>query len=223
MPSVEPITSSAPEILYRVGRHPDVLRFASIDPLVADQDDVGNRFDVVGGGVLYAATTAVGAYKETIAFARAAASSGVYSSVTGEHFMNPGNLPADWRDKRRLARFQLVDAPPFLDLESDQTLSYLTEAMSETLSGLGVETLDQGRVRGPNRLLTRAIALFAYTSVDEYDEAKYSGVRYSSKFQSHECWAIFQGVTIGDQTFSVIEKNDTELAAAARALNVKVH
>jgi hypothetical protein len=69
--------------------------------------------------------------------------------------------------------------------------------MSEVLVGLGFENpLDVSTVRGSNRLLTRAIASWAYHATDESDEAKYSGIKYVSRLGHHECWAVFDGTPI---------------------------
>lgn len=194
------------------------MRFSEIDALDAELPDVGNRFDVVGGGVLYAATDKVGAYKETIAYFRPAASS---LALTDSGLMNLGSLPAEWRDTRRMVSLTLENDLPFLDVEQDSTLSYLTEQMAETLIELKIERLDVSTVRGPNRLLTRAIATWAYTAVDDNDETAYSGIRYLSRFQSHECWAIFAGVNVADYRIQTIELTDPDLRSAAKQFNIK--
>ncbi|MBF4636261.1 RES domain-containing protein [Agreia pratensis] len=220
MPNVEPATADCPATLYRVARKDDPFRFSEIDALDAELPNVGNRFDVVGGGVLYASTERIGAYKETLATYRPAASSARYR--TASH-MAVGSLPAEWRDRRRLASFGLTDALPFLDVESDATLTFLTQELAATLDSLNLSNLDSAQVRGPNRVLTRAIAQWAYTAVGEDDEALYSGIRFSSRFQSHACWAVFEGVTFGRKITETIDKTDASLQAAAQAFNIVVH
>lgn len=39
--------------LWRVGRRASPYRFSEITPEIDAQDNAGNRFDVLGGGVLY--------------------------------------------------------------------------------------------------------------------------------------------------------------------------
>ena len=51
----EPCLVDAPEILWRLERATTPLRFSRISPVDAENDRAGNRFDVPGGGVLYAA------------------------------------------------------------------------------------------------------------------------------------------------------------------------
>jgi hypothetical protein len=218
--SPQPVEAICPPVLHRVGHLRDPLRFSEIDALDADLADFGNRFDVPGAGVLYAATDKEGAFKETLATFRPAASSQKYASTT---HMNLGAVPAEWRDARRIVDFGLSDPLPFLDVEADETLSFLTHAMAPALAFLGYERLDSSIVRGPDRRLTRGIARWAYTQVDEDDEAVYSGLRFSSRFQSHECWAIFSGVEISDFKISTLSPNDTALQSAARSFALTVH
>ncbi|AZZ56599.1 hypothetical protein C5E08_12315 [Rathayibacter iranicus] len=61
-----PHTVPAPDVLWRVGRATDPARFTTVDPIDASTSTAGNRFDVPGGAVLYAATEPSGAYAETI-------------------------------------------------------------------------------------------------------------------------------------------------------------
>jgi len=53
--------------LYRVGRSDRPLASSQITVEDAAQARAGNRFDVLGGGVLYLSTTAQGCYAETLA------------------------------------------------------------------------------------------------------------------------------------------------------------
>jgi hypothetical protein len=64
---VSPVLLGPPTRLYRVEYSSLPLRFSTISPLLATKADEGNRFDVLGAGVLYAATKPEGAYAETLA------------------------------------------------------------------------------------------------------------------------------------------------------------
>lgn len=178
---------------------------------------------MVGGGVLYCASTRVGAFKEVLADFRPAASSRAFQALSSEHLMSVGSVPASWRDRRAVVEFSLEDPLPFLDVERDETLTHLTVELAEELERLGVKRLDSSNVRGPNRLLTRTIATWAYTQVDENDEAVYSGIRYSSRFESHECWAVFAGVVLGSVSTAPISSQDRDLESVARAFGLTVH
>ncbi|MDQ1123162.1 RES family NAD+ phosphorylase [Microbacterium trichothecenolyticum] len=221
MPS--PRLANFPASAYRVGRAAGAIHFSEIDALDAELADVGNRFDVVGGGVMYCSSTRVGAFKEVLAHFRPAASSSAFAASTSEHLMAVGSVPASWRHARAVVEFSLQSPLPFLDVERDETLTLLTSALGEDLERLGIATLDSSNVRGPNRLLTRAIARWAYTQVDDNDEALYSGIRYSSRFQSHECWAVFAGVEIGSMSTTPIAHSDRDLETVSRAFGITVH
>lgn len=213
-------TEEFPATAFRVGRASGVIHFTEIDAIDAEILQ-GNRFDVVGGGVLYCATTKAGAYKEVLADFRPSAKT--YRIAEGESIMAQGSMPRSWREKRALAEFSLHDPLPFVDVESDATLTHLTKAMAEELDELGVTRLDVSVVRGPNRLLTRAIAKWVYTRVDEEGRPLYGGVRYLSRFQSHECWAVFNGAVVGTVRTSPITLFDSELTTAARDFGITLH
>ncbi len=172
---------------------------------------------------MYCSSTRLGAFKEVLADFRPAASSAGLQALSTEHLMTVGSVPASWRHARSIVEFSLDNPLPFLDVERDETLTYLTGALAEELERLDIELLDSSNVRGPNRLLTRAIAHWAYTRVDENDEAVYSGIRYSSRFESHECWAVFAGVQLGAVSTSPISQHDRDVEAVARAFNLSVH
>lgn len=223
MTLASPLEATFPASAYRVGRAKGPLHFSEIDALDAELETVGNRFDVVGGGVLYCATTRVGAFKEVLESFRPAASSLDLTALPREHLMSVGSVPASWRDRRTVVEFSLAEPLPFLDVERDETLSFLTSELAHELAQIGLERLDASIVRGPNRLLTRTIAHWAYTQVDENDEAVYSGIRYSSRFESHECWAVFAGVDVGSVSTTPIAQNDRDVESVARAFGLTIH
>ncbi|WP_415079137.1 RES domain-containing protein [Microbacterium sp.] len=93
---VEPRLVEAPRELWRVGRRPEPLNFSRISPTDAQNRAGGNRFDVPGGGVLYAATHPDGAFAETLARFRPTAAIRALPREADEHFMEVGAVPADW-------------------------------------------------------------------------------------------------------------------------------
>lgn len=82
-----------PETVYRVARKHAAMRYSRIRP----EDDVdpkaGHRWDVVGGGILYAGSSPRIAYVETLGVLRP--SPGVSLPEADEGFMLPGAVPAD--------------------------------------------------------------------------------------------------------------------------------
>ncbi|MGA1836040.1 RES domain-containing protein [Herbiconiux sp. 11R-BC] len=193
-----PATVEAPNLLHRVERADPPLRFSRLNPVDALNARAGNRFDVPGAGVLYGATTAAGAYAETLAGFRRKAST--QRNLTRHGLepgrVAPGEVPADWVTTRRIRTFRVAGSLPFVDVEAPATHTFLTEHAPELLLQHDLENLDVAHVRGPNRLLTRAIAGWVYSRTDEHGDALYAGIRYVSRLGDFECWAVFDGAHV---------------------------
>ncbi|WP_104083807.1 RES family NAD+ phosphorylase [Cryobacterium sp. Y11] len=188
----------APSPLWRVERTDPALRFSLLNPVDVMNDRAGNRFDIPGAGVLYGATTAEGGFAETLAGFRPRASMvGAFSQLTPEPGrVLPGQVPTAWLTTRRLRIFDVMGSLPFVDLESPTTHAYLTEHAPTVLLHQGLHNLDVAAIRGPNRLLTRAIASWLYSRTDEHAHPLYAGIRYVSRLGNFECWAIFDGTPV---------------------------
>lgn len=208
--------------LVRIGRSSDPLRAAEIDPNDAALKGSGNRYDVVGAGVLYAATDTIGALKETLRSFRP--SEGVRTlEDDSSGLMRIGSVPASWREKRVIVEFELSQPLPFLDVERDDTLSFLEVELEEELAELGYSALDSSHIRGADRLLTRMIASWAYQARDEHENLMFGGIRYSSRFQSHECWAIFSGNTFANTSERAIQLEDPDVQSVAQTFRLTLH
>lgn len=140
-----------------------------------------------------------------------------------EGYLNVGSIPASWRDARVLVEFRTVDALPFLDVERDATLTVLAGELADDLARHDLPNLDASAVRSGNRLLTRSIAAWAYAATDETGAPRYSGIRFCSKFESGECWAIFGGTEVRHQRSHSIERNTPELLKAASDFGITIH
>lgn len=183
----------------------------------------GNRFDVPGGAVLYAGSTRAACYAETLARFRPTPK--IRELLRDESgFMIAGGVPQDWRLQRVMARLRVVDPLPFLDVEHPATLAHLSEVMSGELTRLGYEhNLDISDVCNRDRRLTRAIAHYAYTAVDDDDSFLYSGIRYISRVHSAwECWAIFDGTRIEVVDQQAIELSDPDLENIANMWDLRI-
>lgn len=202
---------------------PDALQFSHLSAEDAVSPHGGNRFDVPGAGVLYAATDPQGCFTETLARYRPTAATRAIRAEPGEHLMEVGSVAADWRVRRSLVEFGLEDPLPFLDVDAPETHTYLTEEMAEEFVALGVENIDVAIARGSNRLITRSIASWAFGAVDGSGERRFSGLRYTSRLGDYECWAIFQGVAIIDRVDNAIANDDARLLAVARAFDLTIH
>lgn len=219
---VEPRLADPPAVLWHVGRAGDPVHFSSIDPVEADGPG-GNRFDVPGGSVLYAATDRQGAYAETVARLRPSTAMRLLRPEAGEHFMEPGAVPADWRTRRRMVRFGLEEPFPFVDLDDAQTHTFLMDQLAAELQQLGIDELDVAVVRSNNRRLTRTLARWVYTAADEYGVLRYGGIRFRSRLGEHELWAIFDGGSLTNQEELSIERDDSDLLAVANNFGLSVH
>ncbi|GGD76804.1 RES family NAD+ phosphorylase [Microbacterium murale] len=220
----EPRLVDAPDALWRVERATTALRFSRISPLDAENDRVGNRFDVPGGGVLYAATDPQGAYAETIAqFRLSALAPELASEGLEPGRVPPGAVSREWRASRRLRKLQLADPRPFIDIDAVVTHTFLTQQAGDVLRTLGLANLDIGLVRGSSRTLTRALAGWAYTRVDDDGLGLYSGIRYSSRIGSQECWAVFDGTGVRLVDEVDIEPDDEALNAVAAEMGINIY
>lgn len=220
----EPAIATPPDPLLRVGRTGGLLRFSTISPLDAALPKAGNRFDVPGGGVLYAATTAEACYAETLARFRPTPKMRELLKDDEPGFMVVGGVPQDWRLQRLLASVRLVDPLPFIDVEAPETHDYLSEVLASDLLALGYEQpLDLSAVTNQDRRLSRLIAAYAYTATDEDGSPTYSGIRYMSRIASGwECWAIFEGTTVELTGQTPIKLDDTSLQHVANLWSLRL-
>lgn len=221
--SLTPRTVEIPDRVWRVALIPSGQRFSEIEPDDALLPDAGNRFDVPGGGVLYCATSPRGSYLETLAGKRVSPKMATLVRDDPNGFMPPNSIPASWRDERRLFTLGTTNPAPFIDLEDLETRQYILEQIGAQLEPLGVETLDVPDVRGMNRLLTREIARWAYSSLDDEGIYNYSGIRYVSKLDNEECWAIFSGTETFIHEQATIAKTAPALLDVARLFSLSIH
>lgn len=220
---LEPRLVDAPARLWRVARSsPDPLAFNTTPAEDVSQPRAGNRFDVPGGGILYCATEKSGCYAETLAQFRPTAATRAAVKHEQENFMVCGGVTRDWRDRRLCVEFELQDALPFLDVEAQQTHEFLTDELSSYMASLGISQLDVSTVRGPDRLVTRAISAWAYAATDDLDEPLYSGLKYVSRLGDYECWAIFDGTELQETYRELIQPQCPDLSAVADNFHLRV-
>ena len=178
-------TPSTP--IYRVGRLPDPLAWPPREVIG------GGRFDDPQGEfrVLYASAQRRGAFVETLAGFRPSLASlaELQRVAVGVERAQLANVPADWYQKRAIARLRLRPGQQWLDLRAAETRETLRSELAVTLEALGLTDLDLRRVLGPRRRLTQAIARWAF-------DRGYSGLTYYSRLDaSYSLWAIFEGAT----------------------------
>jgi len=216
-----PVLVSPPSVLWRVARTSKELAFSEIDALTATLPKSGNRFDVPGGGVLYCSSDRRGCYAEVLARHRPSPTVAAIAALDSG-FMPPGGLAAGWRHERRISEIEIESPLPFVDIEHEQTRSWLQQERPELLVARSVTSLDVAAIRGDDRLLTRALAQHIYVANDE-GQPLYSGIRYMSKHGDYECWAVFDGNELALGTSSHIARTDPDLEHVARLWDITVH
>ncbi|PFG44992.1 RES domain-containing protein [Georgenia soli] len=220
MSTPKPHLVTAPDVMWRVARLGMGTRFSEIEPADALSQNAGNRFDVVGGGVLYTSTDIEGCYREVLARLRPAPGMVDLDEDEGGH-MRAGNVAASWRENRRRFALAVPEALPFVDVEHQDTWNALEAAITLPPN---VPHLDVGHIRGADRLLTRAIATWAYTQTDDEGESLYSGLRYLSRTGDFECWAIFDGTPVIEiAPAGEITNHDKALRRVAEAYRLTLH
>ncbi len=208
--------------VFRVGRSGNPLRPSRIAAEDALATRAGNRFDVVGGGVIYCGTNVKGCFAETVARFRPTPKMRELLDQEDAGFVTCGGVPQDWRAQRTIVAASIADALPFVDIDHPVTHEYLNAKMAGELADLGVETLDVGNVRGANRLITRAASSWAYWAEDA-DGPMYSGRRYMSRvLPDEECWAVFQETPIVEVSRRAIEIKDPDLKAVADMWGLRI-
>lgn len=207
---------------YRVARKKQALEFSSLAPEDFEVPS-GNRFDVVGGQVLYAGSSLDACFGETLGRMRPSPAlvSNIGSHDEGQ--MNAGTLPQAWRDDRVIANIDCIDPRPFVDVDQISTLQHVSVALAAELRQLGYsEVLDQATIRGRDRKLTRLISRWAYTATED-GEFIYSGIKYSSRISDQwVCWAIFHGTEVVSRDERAIAKDEQSLLRIAHEFDLTV-
>lgn len=209
--------------LFRVARADAPLRPSVIDPDAASTN-AGNRFDVVGAGVLYLASEPTGGFAETLAQFRLPAKIRAVLAKDeewGSKFVVCGGLPADWRARRLLVEVATPASLPFVDLEHPDTLEFFTAELADLVASFGIAQLDVSDVRSGNRRLTRAIAKYAFDAEDQ-DGPLYSGVRFMSRLGDYECWALFYGTPVTVVAEHTIAVDNSALSEVAATFGLRV-
>jgi RES domain len=143
--------------------------------------------------------------------------------------MPPGEVAADWRQKRLAVRVRFKPGSlfpggvRFLDVESPETREVLRVELAEILAYFGYEDMDVATVRAQDRRITRYISRWAFDARDDDGNPKYAGVRYLSRLDSAwECWAVFHDVEIEEISRHSILPGDEDLCRVAKRYGLRV-
>lgn len=172
--------------VWRVGRAPDPFAWSRPEPVDTRDSRSGNRFDSFHGdyGLCYFGTTAEACFAETLARFRPSAtvSELVSDEWAANGWMQPGNVPADWRDSRILVRAVVPDVLPFVDVASAESLEAFrtTDRIAQWLNSFGLADVDLATLVGSDRRVTRLISQWVFEESDD-DGYLYGGIRYLSR------------------------------------------
>ena len=219
----EPAISDIPSSVFRVARKSGLLLPSRITPADAALPKAGNRFDVPGGGVVYAATRVETCYSEVLS--RYRVSPKIRTLLADEtDFMVLGGVPLDWRLQRSIAELHAASPLPFFDVDHPDTMAHLGNVFADLLTKLGyVDNPDLSMLCNQDRLLSRAIAHYAYTAVDEDGVYLYGGIRYVSRLDpAGECWAIFDGTDLELVETRPIELHDPDIKALEQRWDIRL-
>ncbi len=115
---------------------------------------------------MYFATDLEGCFAETLARLRLTTSAVIREAAAADaedqHLMEPGAVPAEWRERRTAVRATCSEDLLFVDVDHPATQTYLGRVLADELRRLDVDDLDVAAVRGRDRRLTRLIAQWAY-------------------------------------------------------------
>lgn len=201
-------------VLYRIGRLPDPLAWPPWEVVGSGRfDDPRREFRV-----LYAAAQRRGAFVETMAPFRPSVEALAGMRLADGEEQRPGGIvPADWYQRRAVARLRLLPRQRWLDLRAPETREELRAELAATLMTLGLSDLDLSRALGPQRTLTQAIARWAY-------DHGYAGLAYASRLDSAlTLWALFERAAFEPVGLpEPITADDFDLVATARLFGLLV-
>jgi hypothetical protein len=224
--------------IWRVGRDPDPLAASkSSGSSELSKAGTGNRFDSPTGGygVRYFATTLDGCFGEILARFR---TDPVLSRVIGSEwldlgFMDVGDIPADWRQRRTAVRVALPakgqnakfpDGIRFLDVEAVETREAMRPDFEPLLAFYKYTDLDIPVVRGRDRRMTRYISQWAFDQTDDQGRPLYAGIRYLSRLNNDwECWAVFDDVGLEELDRRPILGEDAAFHRVAKLYGLTPH
>lgn len=196
----------------RLARRPDPLALRPWEFTGKERfDDPRRRFRT-----MYAATQRLACYLEALAPLRPSPRLiAAWRAMQGTVELYPRpRIPDDWLRQRTLAHFRVVGKVRLLDARAIETCAVLRTELAETLEALGLPDLDPSTLRGPQRGLTQAIAMWAF-------EHGYGGIAYRSRFDDGlaytlDCWALFEGTaTEAHGRYEEVTRDDPDLRLAA--------
>lgn len=208
METVPPSAVSSGHRVYRVGKAPDAW------------------FRVSPGSyrTIYASSSILGAYRETLLPLRPALSAleGIRRVVDDAELRatpSAGTIGGDWLRRRHLGTALLRGK--FFDLDDERSRAIFRDELASVPESLGIDEFDRAVSAGIPRKVSMAISRFVFDHMS-YDGQRFDGIRYRAP-SGDSVWAIFErdGEWCIEQAQSVpIEPNDPALVRAMQTLGI---
>lgn len=178
--------------------------------------------------MLYASSQRTGAFIETLARYRTdPAIVAAYEEIAMDPedvdrhpTIPPGLVPRDWCDSRTIGTAK--HDGPFADVGESSPVTHLRSELASGLVHYGLDDLDAGylRRRAP-RALTQEVSRYVFERGVTADGERPVGIRYLSRLGDDlENWAIFEDSEPYDTLSEEISRDDPDLLAALRALDL---
>jgi hypothetical protein len=219
---IEPVLPEGP--VYRMARGPDPWVWA--DWVYAGPDgSFGGRFDDPHGEyrVLYAASTRLGAFMETLAGFRTHPA--VRQSLPDGDAAAPDSVPREWLELRRIGEARLPELP-FADIGHSRSLAFLRERLMDAIVEHELEDLDAAAIRlSAPRRFTQLVGRLAFDCTDADGEPQFAGLRYGSRLgdELHD-WALFErpGSALTASQHEPVDEDDPDLKLALERLGLRL-
>jgi hypothetical protein len=129
-------------------------------------------------------------------------------------------VPAGWCSSRTIGTAR--HDGPFADIGHSSSLTELRAALASRLVHYGLDDLDAGDVRRrAPRAFTQEISRYVFERGVREEGEPLLGIRYLSRLGDDiENWAIFEGTEPYDKLSEEIARDDADLLAALRTLDL---
>lgn len=199
-----------------------------------------NRFDLPGSATLYSSTEPQGAYAEVLASLRpriselAKLAADVFDDVGegtdpiteewgAKGFMAVGNIPTIWHADRNIAQINVQSPSWYVDVEHPVSMQILRSQFVQLLNEHDIEDFDVSVIRGPNRVITCAVAEWVASLYLE-DGSVPLGIRYNSRHSTDwECWASFPDTKAKALHVTGLVSTDKDLRAITKLFGLHIH
>lgn len=147
---------------------------------------------------LYFATRTIGAFVEVLAPLRL--NLDILAKVPEEEYTTSLALAKSediidekWCSERHIGKTYLGPSLRFVDCLSAANLQTLraTPRIAKVTLEEGYEDFDLGAIYGSNRRITQEVSRYVYEQINGDKEPLFAGLRYKSRLNNEECWAVF--------------------------------